>query len=132
MSEIIDESISKPKPISKQKQKDRRYCQKCSNVNKYFVPIFYRCTVCRVWLCLECSYNGYYMTLCIKHKIEKENARNFRNYSMEHYLVCNSQLCVDQFESGIGNNRYMILLEANAKLKKRCDFMMAYVERDFS
>lgn len=107
------------------------YCQKCSLRDRLYIPLFYRCTVCRLWMCLDCTYKGYYMTICLKHKIEKQKAIKFKDYNMEHYLVC-GRSCAKEFESGQGLNRYLILLEENDKLKKRCCFMTKYVERDFS
>lgn len=100
-------------------------CDLCKSRNRHYI-LYYKCSFCKQWLCLSCTFKGYYVLICLHHKVEIVEAKEFKKQYMEHYLVC-SLICSENFKEEIGYQRYDMLVEKKEKLKKRCNFLVNYV-----
>lgn len=119
--------FGRPSVVSYESTKRKQIPDSCEKCHKYdrHVPLYYKCTMCRKWLCLPCTYEGFYIVICLNHKVEVFESRNFKKHYMEHYLVC-SQTCSEKYQD-MAYLRYCVLLEKKHKLKKRCDFLVNYL-----
>lgn len=100
-------------------------CGKCGRKNRHY-SFYHKCSLCKTWICVTCKSEGYYVLICLQHKLEIVTTKSFKKHYMEHYLVC-SIACAENFEKDIGYDRYNMLVVKKQKLTKRCAFLMNYV-----